>query len=202
MADKLIIEIFREKNAEEFTKALAAPDSRLETGSAAAMTAAVAMSLAARAAAACDQSGEKAQYIARNIETLRGYMVHLIDEDVKSRGPLRRAIKEGDARTIEAARQPAVCIDQEIINMMGQALELIARLAEICPKDSMHYVGEAAELALAAVRCARLYIVDMARYSSDETYKFVARRENELNINNCADQAEKIRAAIEKALTE
>ena len=40
------------------------------------MTAAVAMSLAARAAAACDQSGEKAQYIARNIETLRGYMVH------------------------------------------------------------------------------------------------------------------------------
>ena len=94
MADKLIIEIFREKNAEEFTKALAAPDSRLETGSAAAMTAAVAMSLAARAAAACDQSGEKAQYIARNIETLRGYMVHLIDEDVKSRGPLRRAVKE------------------------------------------------------------------------------------------------------------
>ena len=187
MADKLIIEIFREKNAEEFTKALAAPDSRLETGSAAAMTAAVAMSLAARAAAACDQSGEKAQYIARNIETLRGYMVHLIDEDVKSRGPLRRAI---------------VCIDQEIINMMGQALELIAGLAEICPKDSMHYVGEAAELAFAAIRCARLYIVDMARYSSDETYKFVTRRENELNINNCAEQAEKIRAAVEKTLAE
>ena len=166
------------------------------------MTAAVAMSLAARAAAACDQSGEKAQYIARNIETLRGYMVHLIDEDVKSRGPLRRAIKEGDARTIEAARQPAVCIDQEIINMMGQALELIAGLTEICPKDSMHYVGEAAELALAAVRCARLYIVDMARYSSDETYKFVTRRENELSLDNCLAQTEKIRAAIEKALTE
>ena len=58
MADKLVIEIFKEKNAEEFTKALAAHDSRLETGSAAAVTAAVAMSLAARAAAACDQSGE------------------------------------------------------------------------------------------------------------------------------------------------
>lgn len=86
--------------------------------------------------------------------------------------------------------------------MMGQALELIAGLAEICPKDSMHYVGEAAELAFAAIRCARLYIVDMARYSSDETYKFVTRRENELNINNCAEQAEKIRAAVEKALAE
>lgn len=202
MADKLIIEIFREKNAEEFTKALAAPDSRLETGSAAAMTAAVAMSLAARAAAACDQSGEKAQYIARNIETLRGYMVHLIDEDVKSRGPLRRAIKEGDARTIEAARQPAVCIDQEIINMMGQALELMPQLAELCPKDGLHYIGEAAELACAAVRAARLYILDMARYSTDDTYKFVIRRENELSLDNCLAQTEKIRAAIEKALTE
>ena len=42
----------------------------------------------------------------------------------------------------------------------------------------------------------------MARYSSDETYKFVTRRENELNINNCAEQAEKIRAAVEKALAE
>ena len=37
MADKLVIEIFKEKNAEEFTKALAAHDSRLETGSAAAV---------------------------------------------------------------------------------------------------------------------------------------------------------------------
>ena len=86
--------------------------------------------------------------------------------------------------------------------MMGQALELIAGLAEICPKDSMHYVGEAAELALAAIRCARLYIVDMARYSSDETYKFVTRRENELSLDNCLAQTEKIRAAIEKALVE
>ncbi len=202
MADKLVIEIFKEKNADEFTKSLAAADSRLETGSAAAMTAALAMSLCGRAAAAAEQSDDRVQYLVKNIEILRSYMVHLIDEDVKSRGPLRRAIKEGDARTIEAARQPAVCIDEEIINMMGQGLELMQQLTEVCPKDVMHYIGEAAELACAAVRCARLYILDMARYSSDETYRFVTRRENELNLNNCAEHTEKIRAAVEKALTE
>ena len=202
MADKLVIEIFKEKNADEFTKSLAAADSRMETGSAAAMTAALAMSLCARAAVAAEQSDEKVAYLVRNLETLRQYMVHLIDEDVKCRGPLRRAIKEGDVRTVEAARQPAVCIDEEIINMMLQALELMPQLAELCPKDSLHYIGEAAELACAAVRAARLYILDMARYSTDDTYRFVIRRENELSLDNCLAQTEKIRAAIEKALAE
>ena len=202
MADKLVIEIFKEKNADEFTKSLALPDSRLETGSAAAMTAALSMSLCARAAAGAEQSDEKVQYLVRNIETLRSYMVHLIDEDVKSRGPLRRALKDGDPRTIEAARQPAVCIDEEIINMMGQGLELMQQLTDVCSKNTLHYLGEAAELACAAIRCARLYILDMARYSSDDTYKFVTRRENELNLNNCLEQAEKIRAIVETALAE
>lgn len=202
MADKLVIEIFKEKNADEFTKSLAAADSRMETGSAAAMTAALAMSLCARAAAAAEQSDEKVAYLVRNLETLRQYMVHLIDEDVKCRGPLRRAIKEGDVRTVEAARQPAVCIDEEIINMMLQALELMPQLAELCPKDNLHYIGEAAELACAAVRAARLYILDMARYSTDDTYRFVIRRENELSLDNCLAQTEKIRATIEKALAE
>lgn len=200
MADKIVIEIFKDKNADEFTKSLAAPDSRLETGSAAAMTAAVAMSLCARAAASADQSDEKVQYLVRNLETLRSYMVHLIDEDVKSRGPLRRAIKEGDARTIEAARQPAVCIDEEIINMMSQALELIEQLIEAVPSDAIHYIGEAAELVSAAIRCSRLYILNMANYSTDETYKFVTRRENALTLESCTAQAEKIRGLVDAAL--
>ena len=40
MADKIVIEIYKTKAPDEFTKALAAPDSRLEIGSAAASTAA------------------------------------------------------------------------------------------------------------------------------------------------------------------
>ena len=42
MAETIKIEIYRQKNAEDFTAALADPDSRLETGSGAAATAAVA----------------------------------------------------------------------------------------------------------------------------------------------------------------
>ena len=137
MAEGIKIEIFRMKNAEDFTRSLADPASRMETGSGSAMTAAVAAALLGRAAAMTAeqvQGNERVDYILRNAEILRGYMVHLIDEDVKSRGPLKRAMKEGGEREIEAARQPAIAIPGEIINMMGQMLELADELRPGAPK--------------------------------------------------------------------
>ena len=76
MADKIVIEIYKTKAPDEFTKALAAPDSRLEIGSAAASTAASAAALLARAAAltAAETDGnERVDYILRNAETLRTF---------------------------------------------------------------------------------------------------------------------------------
>ena len=110
MAESIKIEIFRKKDAEDFTKALADPDSRAQTGSGAAMTAAVASALLERAAKLTREElpeHERVNYIVRNAEILRNYMVNLIDEDVKARGPYRRAIKEGDPRKIEAATHTA-----------------------------------------------------------------------------------------------
>lgn len=69
MADKIVIEIYKTKAPDEFTKALAAPDSRLEIGSAAASTAASSAALLARAAAltAAETDGnERVDYILRN----------------------------------------------------------------------------------------------------------------------------------------
>ena len=136
MAETIKIEIYRQKNAEDFTAVLADPDSRLETGSGAAATAAVASAFLCRAAGLTARTAgenERVAYIARNAEILRKYMVHLIDEDVHSRGPLRRAMNEGGAQEIEAARQPAVSIAREIVNMMGQLIDLAGELAAICP---------------------------------------------------------------------
>ncbi|MBQ7693474.1 MAG: cyclodeaminase/cyclohydrolase family protein [Oscillospiraceae bacterium] len=203
MADGIKIEIFKQKNAEELTRNFADPESKLETGSAAAVTAALSASLLERAAALTQReypAHERVDYILRNAGILHGYMVHLIDEDVKCRAPLRRAMKEGGEREIEAARQPAVAIAAEIVNMMGQALELMKELCALCPRDALHYLGEAAELAMAAVRSARLYIVDMSDKCSDDTYRFVVRRENEITLKNCAECADEILAAVEAVI--
>lgn len=203
MADKIIIEVYKTKTPEEFTKILSETDSRLEIGSAAALTAASAAALLRRAAAltaaeAADNT--RVDYILRNSETLRSYMVHLIDEDVKSRGPLSRAEKEGNARKIEASLQTAACISAEIVNMMGQCLELAAELLELCPAEAKQYIGQSAELAMAAVRACMIYIVGMGDKSSDDTYRYVTRRENEITLAHCSDVydgiIEKVKAAI------
>ncbi len=203
MAEGIKIEIYRQKNADELSKALADPEARVDTGSAAAVTASLAAALLARAAAHAEKAhpeNERAAYILRNAEILRAYMVHLIDEDVKSRNPLRRAMKEGGEQEIEAARQPAVAIPAEIVNMMNQALELMKELCPLCPGEKLHYLGEAAELAMAAIRSARLYIVDMSDKCTDETYRFVVRRENEITLAACENCAGEIIAAAEDAI--
>ena len=183
MAESIKIEIFRKKEAEEFSLALADPESRAQTGSGTAMTAAVASALLQRAARLTKEvlsENERVEYIVRNSEILRKYMVNLIDEDVKARGPYRRAIKEGDPRKIEAASQSAGAVCSEIVCMMEKALELAEELAALCPDDARHFIAESADLALAAIRASMRYCVYWGDQSMEDTRRYVIRRENEL----------------------
>ena len=197
MADKIVIEVYKTKNTDELTKLLADPDSRLETGSGAAMTASVAAALLCRAAKQSQAAvgGERLEYIVRNAEIIRGYMAHLIDEDVKCRGPLRRAMQEGGEQEIEAARHPAVSICEEIINMMAQTLDMLLEISSLCPEAARHYVHSAADLAMGAIRAAMRYVLDMAGKCTEETYCFVTRRENEMTLERCTSIHEQITAA-------
>lgn len=203
MADAIKIQIYRNQNIDELTAALADADSRLETGSGVAASAALAAAFLCRAAnltARRAHNSERVDYIARNAEILRKYMVHLIDEDVRARGPLRRALSEGGPREIEAARQPAISISRELVNMLGQMIDLAAELADFCPQEGLHFLGACAELALAGMRGARCYIVDMADKCSDETFRYINRRENELLICAAEASAEKLLAQVEKQI--
>ena len=188
MADKIIVEIYKTKITDELTKLIADPDSRLETGSGAAIAASIAAALLCRVSAAAIAAGalsERTEYIARNAEIVRNYMVHLIDEDVKCRGPLRRALKEGKQQEIEAAMRPAVSICEEIINMMMKCLDMLLEIMEVCPAGCRHYAVSGADMAMGAVKAAMRYVLHMSEKSSEETYRFVTRRENELTLAQC-----------------
>lgn len=187
MAEKFIIEMYRTKNPDELTKLLADPASKLDTGSAAALNMAVAASLLSRAAASCAQEGrseEELDYVVRNAETLRNYMVYLIDEDVKCKNPLRQAEKKGEEKNFEACRRPAVSICQEIVGMAGTGLELCLKLVPFCSTDSKIYVEQFVYTAMAAVKTAISYILCLSSKSSDETYRYVTKRENEMTVEN------------------
>ena len=183
MAESIKIQIFRKMDAEGFTQALADPESRAQTGSGTAMTAAVASALLERAAKltqAVLPEDERVAYIVRNSEILRSYMVNLIDEDVKARGPYRRALKEGDERSIEAAGQTVGAVCMEIVNMMEKTLELALELKEKCPEGEKHFILESADLALAAIRASMRFCVLWGDKSIEDTRRYVIRRENEL----------------------
>lgn len=198
MGEKLVIEIYRQKEPEELTKLLSDPDSRLEIGSGAALVAADACAMGLRAAklAAGHISGnERLEYFLRNLEKLRSYMVYLIDEDVKCRALLRRAEKEGDAQKIDASRQPACCICEEIINQMGNLLELLNELADIDTQGAM-YIASAVHMSMAAMQSAMAFVLDMSSKSSDDTYVFVTRRENELTLERCSSLSREILAKV------
>ena len=193
------IDIYRNNTVAEWSEKLADPESRPDTGSAAATAAAVAASLLCRgfriAAKDIEPDGQLDWYV-RNSEILRDYMVRLIDEDVKCHGPLRRALKEGDEHRIEASRQAAVSICLEIVNMMGKCLEMAEGLL---PYDDLRIrscAAECAELAFSASRCAGDYILYMSRLSPDDTYRYVMKRENELTLQEQQTHLEQIRSAF------
>ena len=197
MAEGIKIQIYRNETADILTKKLADPEENAGIGSAAAASAALSASMVSRAAVQIRQAGgenEKLDWYVRNTEILRSYMVKLIDEDVKCREPLRRALKEGDDRTIEAARQAAVSICLEIVNMMGQCLDLAYEMADLAEENVKADLATGADLAYGASLAAGRYILHMSSLSPDDTYRYVMKRENELTM-----QAQ--RAVYERIIT-
>lgn len=190
MANKIIIDIFKEKKAEDFTAALASPDSKAGSGSAAAYMAAMGNALVERVAKAClekDEGNERLEYIVRNAEILRSYMVNLIDENIKAKRPISRARKEGGAREIEASIQTASCIEAEIVNMAKPTLEFIEELSALCAEEYKHTLQEAAELIMTSCRVSQSVILFYAALSTDDTYRYVTRRENEIFLSERED---------------
>ena len=197
MAEGIKIQIYRNETADILTKKLADPEENAGIGSASAASAALSASMMSRAAVQIRQAGgenEKLDWYVRNTEILRSYMVKLIDEDVKCREPLRRALKEGDDRTIEAARQAAVSICLEIVNMMGQCLDLAYEMADLAEDNVKADLATGADLAYGASLAAGRYILHMSSLSPDDTYRYVMKRENELTM-----QAQ--RAVYERIIT-
>ena len=186
MSEGFKIQIYRNETQEELTKKLSDPEDKAGIGSAAAASAAIGASMLARAAARIRKEhtgeNERLDWLVRNTETLRAYMVKLIDEDVKCHGPLRRALKEGEPRAIEASRQTALSICLEIVNMMGQALEIGDEMLAFADESAKAEILAGADIAYAASLASGRYILSVSSGSADDTYRYVMKRENELTM--------------------
>ena len=196
----LKIELYKDKSIDDLTKAIANPEEKVDTGSAAASAGALSAALLCRASALAARNAEnpddKIDCLVRNTEVLRSYFVKLVDEDVRCRGPLRRAEKEGDARKIEAARQTAVAICAEVVHMSGTCLDVTEQLLPYATEEIAPYLRESTQLSMAAAEMCVPYILRMGSFSTDETYRYVLKRENELNLGEMETVAARIREAL------
>ena len=95
---------------------------------------------------------------------------------------------------------PALAIPGEVVNMMGQTIDMALELSALCPKETMHYLGECVEIALGAMKASRLYIIDMADQCSDDTFRYINRRENEITLKQYGETAAQVLAAVEAAI--
>ena len=198
MAEGIKIPIYRNETADNLTKKLADPAEKAHIGSAAAACGALAASMLARAAVQIREArgeDEKLDWYVRNTEILRSYMVKLIDEDVKCRGPLRRALTEGDDRRIEAARQASVSICLEVVNMMGQCIDLALEMIALADGAVKAELAAGADLSYGASLSAGRYILYMSSLSPDDTYRYVMKRENELTMQAQKEAYERVIAA-------
>lgn len=200
MAEKIVIEIFRKKNPDELTAALSDPEGKLDIASGAALVAAEACSMALRAARLAQGDAERLDYLRRNLEHLRSYMVYLIDEDLKGRSIMSRAKKEGDEQKIDAAIHSVCAISDEIINQMCNVLDLLLELSEMDAASCAPYLGSAAHTAMAALQSARLFVVNATRGSKDETYAYITKRENEIRLGEYEPKVKTILERVEQAI--
>lgn len=175
------IKIHSKENLNDFTLDFVNED-KLDTGSLNALTAACAASLFCRAASLAPAS-ERQEYMVRNGEILRSYFIHMVDDDVKCRRDYVRLKKDGEEKIkIEAAMHPACTINEEIISMCTQMLELGLELKELLAEEYRHYLKEMAELAFGAVKSSIEWLLNLTSGTGDETYRYVVKRENELNL--------------------
>ena len=90
--------------------------------------------------------------------------------------------------------QPAAAIANEIVNMMHQLLELLDELADTCADDGKRFIAASADLAMGAIHACRRYVLELASHSSDDTYQYIVRRENEITLEACTARYDSILA--------
>ena len=202
MEKKLLIEILKKLPFDELSAKLSDKSEKIDSGSAACITASLAASLLKRAAETAVKLPEtdknRIDYICRNIEIIRNYMVHLIDEDVRCRGPIRKAADDGDPVKISACCQPACAIAFETMDMMKALLDFCDELCAMYTENIPHYVFESAALAYSSIETAAAYIGSVMKLSDDSTDIYVTNRQTEIYSDECRKLKDKVFSAVGK----
>lgn len=195
MAQKIDIsdlktEFYADKTLKNFTLAVADPESKFSLGNVAADAAATAAALALRAVRKTASEDEAMKKAEGDLETLRGYFVHLIDEENKARIPLEKRLASGaPAHEIEGGYRTACIIVDEVLYSAARLIEVIGTVADkVCPCTA-ELCAAAVFYAKHAMECTRLQLAAYSTKMSEEVYARTTRREPEIAIEGISELA-------------
>ena len=188
-----------EKPLNTFAEELASATGKPETGSAAALVAALAPALGSLVAglAEIDPEGEHKDLVLE-LNEMRKYLLKQVDEIPRSRAPLMKRIAEqADALHLESAARVACGIPNEIVYLMCRCMELLEKLQPLCRKEDRHTIQAAVYLCLAVINVMRGQIDVYASFMQDASFQYVCKREAELNVQEHQETIDKLLTPIE-----
>ena len=185
--EDLMLETYADKSLKAYSELVAKPDSLFGLGSAAAEVAASAAAMALKAVRLSGSDAPEAVHAEKELETLRSYFLHLLDEDNKAKKPLdkRLAANAGDSE-IEAAYRTACCIIDEVFYMSVRTVETLNSVADkICP-CAAHFASAAVHFAKCAMETVRIQKAVYSTKMNEPVFARTTRREPEIAIENNA----------------
>ena len=201
MADKINIsdlkfETYADKSLKVFSQMIAEPDNKFGIGSIAAEAAANCAALALRAVKKTASEDPAIETAEKDLETMRAYFVHLIDEENKAKAPLeKRLANNGPEDEIEGGVRTACAIVDEILYAVINTVNMLGSVSDkLCPCTA-HIAVSSLFFARAAMDTVRVQLAMYSGMMNEEVYARTTRREPEIAI---ADFEPTISALIKK----
>ena len=187
----LKVEFFADKTVKKISQSIADPESKLGLGSLAAESAAESAALVLRAVrmtASDDAAMKKAE---TDLETLRGYFIHLLDEENKAKLPLEKRLEASAAENeIEAGYRTACMIPDEVLYSTISLIDVIDGISDkLCPCTA-YLCAAAINYAKLAMNTVRLLLAEYSTKMIEEVYAHTTRREPEIAIEGIAGKAD------------
>ncbi len=184
----LMTETYSDKTIKAYSEKIADTGSVFGLGSAAAECSAVAASLALRALRVTASNDADMLHAEQDLEKLRVYFLHLIDEENKAKKPLEKLLRQPDAdeSELEGAYRTACCIIDETLYMSIRIAETLEPIADRLSPESAHFASAALHFAKCAMDTVRIQKAVYSTKMNEPVFAHTTRREPEIAIENNA----------------
>lgn len=199
--EDLMVESYSDKTLKSYSGMIADPKSVFGLGSAAAASSMSAASMALRALRMTASEDADMLHAEQDMEKLRVYFLHLVDEENKAKKPLEKLLKQenADDAELEAAYRTACCIIDEIFYMSIRIVETLEPVADkLCP-CAAHFASAAVHFAKCGMDAVRIQKAVYAGKMNEPVFAHTTKREPEIAIENNAELFDRLIKKFESA---